>query len=194
MKLIVGLGNPGDTYIDSRHNIGFSAVDALSKDSGCSFKRDRGTFAFTAKGTLGGKEVILAKPVTFMNLSGVAVKALIKKYKIDLADLLVICDDLDLELGRIKIRPTGSAGGHHGLESIIDNIHSREFARLRAGIGRPHPKMDSCDYVLSQFTRKEKETVKEIIETACDCCYSWLTKNIQETMNIFNKRSREEKE
>jgi PTH1 family peptidyl-tRNA hydrolase len=194
VKLIVGLGNPGDTYIDSRHNIGFSVVDALGKDCRGSFKRDRGTFAFTAKGKLGNKEVILAEPVTFMNLSGVSVKALLKKYKIDLGDLLVVCDDLDLELGRIKIRPAGSSGGHHGLESIIDNIRSQDFARLRVGIGRPHPGIETSDYVLSQFKRKEKEIARQIIDTATRCCHSWLTKNIQETMSMFNKRSREEKE
>lgn len=191
MKLIVGLGNPGDTYIDSRHNIGFLVADALGKGCKSSFKRDRGTFAFTAKGKIGGIEVILAKPVTFMNLSGVSVKALVKKYKIDLADLLVVLDDVDLELGRIKIRPLGSSGGHHGLESIGDNIHSHEFARLRVGIGRPHPDVETSDYVLSKFTRKEKETVREIIGTASASCHSWLAGNIQETMNTFNKRSRE---
>ena len=191
MKLIVGLGNPGDTYIDSRHNIGFSLVDALSKYCGGSFKRDRGTFALTARCRLRETAVILAKPVTFMNLSGVAVKALLKKYKVEPGDLLVVLDDLDLELGRIKIRPSGSAGGHHGLGSIIENIHSQDFARLRLGIGRPHPAIDTSDYVLSQFTRKESQILKEAISTACACAQAWLSKNIQETMNMFNKRSRE---
>ncbi len=192
MKLIVGLGNPGDTYLDSRHNIGFSIVDALSKDCRSSFKRDRATFASTAKVKLGNTQVLLAKPVTFMNLSGVSLKALLKKYKFDLADILIVCDDLDLELGRIKIRPSGSSGGHHGLESIIDNIHSQDFVRLRVGIGRPHPNTETSDYVLSQFTRKEKPLVEKTIDSACKCCHSWATSSLAETMNLFNKRIREE--
>jgi len=192
MKLIVGLGNPGDTYIDSRHNIGFSVVDRLSKEAKCSFKRDRGMFALTCRAKLAGQDVILAKPVTFMNLSGGAAKALIRKYKVEAGELLVVCDDLDLDLGRLRIRPTGSAGGHHGLESIIDSIQSNGFARLRVGIGRPHPRAETSDYVLSQFTKKEKETVKKMIEIAVDCCHSWAAGNIQETMSAFNKRCREE--
>ena len=192
MKLIVGLGNPGDTYIDSRHNIGFSVADLLSKICRCSFKRDRGTFAFTAKARIEGKEVVLAKPVTFMNLSGVAVKALLKKHKAEAKDILVVCDDLDLSLGRLKIRPGGSSGGHHGLESIIGNVRTQDFARLRIGIGRPHPGIETSDYVLSRFSRQEKETVSRVLNFARDCVISWISKDISEVMNMFNKRSREE--
>jgi PTH1 family peptidyl-tRNA hydrolase len=192
MKLIVGLGNPGDTYIDSRHNIGFFVVDCLSKEAKCSFKRDRGMFALTCRAKLGVEDVILAKPVTFMNLSGGAAKALIRKYKVEAGELLVVCDDLDLELGRIRIRLSGSAGGHHGLESIIGSIQSNEFARLRVGIGRPHPGVDTSDYVLARFTRREFEVVDKAVQVATACVNSWAAGNMQETMNVFNKRSREE--
>jgi PTH1 family peptidyl-tRNA hydrolase len=124
-----------------------------------------------------------------MNLSGSAVKGLLKKYRIDLKDLLVVCDDLDLECGRLKLRPGGSSGGHRGLESIIASFASRDFARLRLGIGRPLRGKDATDYVLSAFSRKEKEEVSSMIERATVCCSSWLTKGTTETMNIFNSRS-----
>jgi PTH1 family peptidyl-tRNA hydrolase len=192
MKLIVGLGNPGDTYIDSRHNIGFSVVDLLSKEAKCSFKRDRGMFALTCRMKLSGEDVIMAKPVTFMNLSGGSVKALVRKYKVETGQLLVVCDDLDLDLGRIKIRPSGSAGGHHGLESIIDSIQSNQFARLRVGIGRPHSGADVSDYVLARFNRREKEIMDQAVQVAAACVNSWVAGNIQETMSAFNRRCREE--
>jgi PTH1 family peptidyl-tRNA hydrolase len=192
MKLIVGLGNPGDIYETSRHNIGFLVVDRLSKDCKSFFKRDRGTFSYTCRCHLNKTEVILAKPVTFMNLSGTAVKELLKKYKVSPVDLLVVCDDLDLELGRIKIRPGGSSGGHRGIASIIENIKHQDFARLRIGIGRPRPAQEASDYVLGRFTKKESCAVSEAIEKAAACCESWVAKSIQETMNVFNKRDKKE--
>jgi PTH1 family peptidyl-tRNA hydrolase len=198
MKLIVGLGNPGRIYIDSRHNIGFSLIRTLSRIYKIPLKKDNHTFSLSGKGRIEGQNLILALPLTFMNLSGIAVSALLKKYKIDLPqplareergleNLLVVCDDLDLGVGRMKIKSSGSAGGHRGLESIIDSLGSQEFCRLRIGIGRPLNKnIDAVDYVLSSFTRKEKEEIKEIIEKACDCLRVWVTKGITESMNIFN--------
>ncbi len=187
MKLIVGLGNPGRAYIDSRHNIGSDVVKALAKEYGISLKRDRNTFSFCAKGEFKGHAVILAVPVTFMNLSGAAVKALVKKYKIDLDDLLVVSDDLDLDLGRLKVRPGGSSGGHNGLKSIIGSLNSQEFSRLRIGIGRPDTKIDASEYVLAAFSKKEKPAVREAIEKASACCVIWATKGLAESMGMFNK-------
>jgi PTH1 family peptidyl-tRNA hydrolase len=193
MKLIVGLGNPGRLYIDSRHNIGFSVVKALAKDWKVALKKDKGTSSLSAKVKFANENLILALPLTFMNLSGTAVKALLKKYKVDLNNLFVICDDLDLEFGRIKVRPCGSSGGHRGLKSIIESLKTQSFCRLRIGIGRPLNKDRGCaEFVLTPFSKKEKAEVKDILETAKSCVLSWITKGITETMNVFNKRSKNE--
>lgn len=186
MKLIVGLGNPGDIYKDSRHNIGFSAVRALGSACKAVLKRDKGTFSLSARIKIDGRSVILAMPLTYMNLSGSAVANLLKKHKIELKDLLIVLDDLDLELGRLKIRPSGSSGGHRGLESVIESVGSSDFSRLRIGIGRPPRGVEPSEYVLMPFLRKEKSEVKGGIEIAAQCCQSWVTEGIIETMNNFN--------
>ncbi len=188
MKLIIGLGNPGRAYADSRHNIGFSVIKALSKDYKIPLKKDN-VFSLSGKGKIEGDGLILALPLTFMNLSGVAVSALIKKYKIGLENLLVVCDDMDLGLGVIKIRPGGSSGGQRGLGSIVESLGTQEFPRLRIGISRPlTDKQDAASFVLSPFTNKEKRKIKEIIGIACDCCRTWVTTGITESMNKFNRR------
>lgn len=188
MKLIVGLGNPGKIYLDSRHNIGFSVVNALAKSHKVVFKEDSGVCALTVKCKLRNEFVLLAMPLTFMNRSGLAVSALLKKYKIALDNLLVVCDNLDLELGRQKIRPYGSAGGHQGLKSIIGSLKSERFARLRIGIARPQTDVEVSEYVLSPFTLKEKAQVKEVIKKASIACGLWVREGITKTMNIVNKR------
>ncbi len=206
MKLIVGLGNPGDIYKDSRHNIGFSVVKALAKSYKISLKKDSGTNSLSAKVKIGQQNVILATPLTFMNLSGIAIKALLKKYRVDLPrslyqgedpsgkkergldNLLVILDDLDLEFGRLKLRPSGSSGGHRGLKSIIDSSGASTFARLRIGIGRSLKDSDAAKYVLSPFAKKEKKELSQVITRATECCQSWVIKGITETMNIFNQK------
>lgn len=190
MKLIVGLGNPGRIYIDSRHNIGFSTIKALSRIYKIPLKKDSNTFSLSGKGIIENKNIILAQPLTFMNLSGIAVAALLKKYKIGLRDLLVVCDDLDLEFGVIRIRPSGSSAGHRGLGSIMDYLGSREFSRLRIGIGRQREnEEDAAHYVLSPFTKKEKREIDGITRKACDCCGFWVAKGITESMNVFNPAS-----
>lgn len=190
MKLIVGLGNPGRAYFDSRHNIGFMVLKALAKEEGIALKKGFFSNSFSGKGKIEGHDVILAEPLTFMNLSGNAVSALLKKHKVSLDNLLVICDDLDLEFGRIKIRPEGASGGHNGLKSIIDSIGRNNFPRLRIGVGRPHKNMDAADYVLSSFSRKEKEELQEVTVNALDCVKSWVTKGIAVSMNNFNRTSK----
>jgi len=190
MKLIVGLGNPGTNYIDSRHNIGFVVVKALAKAYRIDFKKDSGAFSLSCKAKAKDKDIILAMPFTFMNLSGSAVKVLLKKYKIELNDLLVVCDDVDLEFGRIKIRAKGTSGGQRGLKSIIGSLESQEFCRLRVGIGRPHGSSGTAEYVLSRFNKEEKRQLKDIVEKASDCCEAWVGKGITESMNIFNTRSK----
>lgn len=187
MKLIVGLGNPGEIYRDSRHNIGFSAVKVLAEASKNGFKKDTGTFSLVCRFKSGDQNIVLALPLTFMNLSGIAVKTLLKKYKIQLNNLLVVCDDLDLELGRIKIKPCGSSGGHRGLKSISDSVESEDFARIRIGIGRPpNTNIAVTEYVLASFTKTEQAQMKIITEKAADCCRAWITEGIDKTMTEFN--------
>jgi PTH1 family peptidyl-tRNA hydrolase len=193
MKLIVGLGNPGRGYIHSRHNIGFSVVTALSKEYRITLKKGLGAYALSGKGIIEAQEVILAEPLTFMNLSGIAVRALLKKHTLSAEHLLVVCDDLDLEFGRIKIRNSGSSGGQRGLESIIDALGTREFSRLRIGIGRPPGVQDAAEYVLSAFTAQEAETLQDIIEESKHCVRLWVRDGITTTMNIFNTMKKKEK-
>lgn len=192
MKLIVGLGNPGRIYADSRHNIGFSVVRHIAKSYKIVLKRDKDVLSQNGKCKIGDQHVMLAMPLTFMNLSGAALSGLLKKYRIGLDSLLVICDDLDLAFGRLKLRPSGSSGGQRGLKSAIDAIGSTQFARLRIGIGRPAKALEATEYVLSPFNKKEKQALKGIIEKASLCCETWVTKEVAETMNIYNKRSNNE--
>jgi len=189
MKLIVGLGNPGRDYIETRHNIGFRVVNFLAKTYKISIRRSLGAYSLSGTGEINGKRVVLAMPLTFMNFSGKAVRALLIKHRIDLKDLLVICDDVDLDLGRIKIKEAGSSGGHRGLKSIIDELKSRDFCRLRIGIGRPIEELDTAEYVLSPFTMEEKRQVKYIIKKAGDCCQMWVSEGIARCMNTYNQRS-----
>jgi len=192
--LIVGLGNPGLIYAGSRHNIGFAVLKSLANSLKINFKRDSSVSALVVKDKLFQQDVVLALPQIYMNLSGIAVVALLKKFKVDGKDLLVVCDDLDLELGKIKIRPQGSSGGQRGMESIIERLGTQDFCRLRIGIGRPKSSgsQDTAKYVLSGFLRKEKAAVKQIEEDAVNCCMSWVENGIVQTMNIFNLRSRNE--
>lgn len=191
MKLIVGLGNPGRNYAISRHNIGFFAVDYLAKEKESSFKKDSYVLSSTASFKIGAKKIILAKPLTFMNLSGEAVRLLMKKYAIDIADLLVVCDDLDIEFGTIRLKAGGSSAGHRGIESIINSLGTDRFTRLRIGIKRHSKKIDAAEYVLSSFKTKEAKELKNIIEKAADCCLSWLCEGLDKSMNIFNRRIKE---
>ncbi|MDI6605806.1 MAG: aminoacyl-tRNA hydrolase [Candidatus Omnitrophota bacterium] len=189
MKLIVGLGNPGDFYAGSRHNVGFSVLKALSRGLKAPLKRDKGTFSLSARAKYAKQNLMLAMPLTFMNLSGNAVKDLVKKHRIDLDNLLVICDDLDLEFARLKIRPQGSSGGHRGLASIIESLGSDKFARLRIGIGRPGKGPGTSAYVLSPFRGEEKKEMLKVVKRALECCQAWVDEGIIKAMNAFNKKS-----
>jgi len=192
VKLIVGLGNPGLFYAGSRHNVGAAVVKLLARNLKSSFKRDSSIFALVSKAKIDQHEVVLALPQTYMNLSGKAVKACFKKFKVSPQDLLVVCDDLDLELGRIKIRPSGTSGGQRGLASIIESLGTHEFSRLRIGIDRPKNSADAADYVLKGFLRSQKKIVETVKEDAVNCCISWAQNGVAETMNTFNIRSRNE--
>lgn len=188
MKLIVGLGNPGAEYAGSRHNIGFDVAAALASENHISLKKDKYTSSICGSGDIGGHPVLIAMPQTYMNLSGSAVSALCRRYRVKHSDILVICDDLDLEFGRLKIRPGGSSAGHRGLKSVIDAVGSSEVARVRVGISRPGNSDDPAEYVLSPFGSLERKNLGALIDRARQCCRVWICEGVTESMNIFNKK------
>ncbi|SRR5579875_2567403 len=185
MKLIVGLGNPGREYSKTRHNIGFLSVDTLAEHWGLCFGRQRGR-AEIAEGEVCGQRVILAKPQTFMNNSGDSVRALLKLSNLTPTDLLVITDDLDLPFGRLRLRDSGSSGGQRGIQSIINQLGTSQFARLRVGIGRPPPGIDPVDYVLSPFTPSERRALPEILDRLVKGIETYLCEGIVKAMNLVN--------
>jgi len=185
-KLIVGLGNPLRVYRDSRHNIGRTIVEEMAKVYRIKLKEDKNLLSSLGKTKLKEVDFILAYPLVFMNLSGESVFRLVERFKIENQNLLVICDDLDLKLGILKIKPQGGDGGHRGLRSIIESLKSKEFPRLRIGIGRPQDKNKVSDFVLSKFNRDEKKIIEEMKKKALLCCQVWLTDGISYAMNRFN--------
>ena len=189
MKLIVGLGNPGYEYHLTPHNLGFMAVDRLAEDCGVDIAR-REAQAVTARTELEGEQIILAKPQTYMNLSGMAVARLLEKYQLAPADLLVLVDDVDLPLGMLRIRPRGSAGTHNGLKSIIGSLQADEFGRVRLG-ARPEREVDDrVSYVLGPFRKADLEHVAEMLERAGEAVRVILKEGIPAAMNRFNQRVR----
>lgn len=190
MKLIVGLGNPGREYGQHRHNIGFRCVNYFARKHDLEFNR-RQSRSQIARGRVAGEDIILAKPQTFMNLSGRAVAPLVQQLIIPLNDLVVIYDDLDLPLGRIRIREKGSAGGHRGIQSIVDSLNSQDFPRIRVGLGHP-PEVRSEDevaaYVLSEFTSDEQPLVTEAVACVAEALEVLLSGGIADAMNRFNQK------
>ncbi len=189
MKLIVGLGNPGRSYARNRHNIGFIALSRFARAEGIKFAHKKSQ-ARIGTGKVDDTEVLLARPQTFMNNSGYSVSRLVKKFKVGPKDLIVIHDDLDLPLAKIRISFGSSSGGHKGINSIIQELGSQDFIRLRIGIGRPdNPQIsedDIIDYVLSDFTAKEKRAIEKIIPTVNEALLCLLTDGITVAMNQFN--------
>jgi len=185
-KLIVGLGNPFRIYRESRHNLGRTIVEEMAKLYRIRLKKDKKLLSSFGKGRLKEVDFILSYPLVFMNLSGESVFRLVERFKIENHNLLVICDDLDLKLGSLKIKPRGEDAGHRGLRSIIESLKSKEFSRLRIGIGRPQDKNKISDFVLSKFNKEEKEIIKEVSKKAIACCQVWLTEGINSAMNKFN--------
>lgn len=186
MKLVVGLGNPGREYEETRHNAGFLVVDYLAREEGLSFGCSD-FHADLARGRVAGQEVLLAKPQTYMDLSGLAVGALVRWYKLDpTADLLVVSDDLDLPLGRLRLRARGSHGGHRGLLSIINELGTSDFARLRIGIGRPGEHETAKDKVLGVFPEEEGRILDEVIVAAAGAIRTWLVEGTEAAMNRYN--------
>lgn len=185
MKLIVGLGNPGREYELTRHNIGFMAIDELAKRWNISLNEQKFKGIFGA-GFVNGEKVILLKPLTYMNLSGESIRPLMDYYKIDVEDFVVLYDDLDIPVGKLRLRMKGSAGGHNGVKSTISHLGTQEFQRIRMGIDRPENGMKVVDYVLGRFTSEEIPDVSHSIEKAADACEEWLNKPFLQIMNTFN--------
>jgi PTH1 family peptidyl-tRNA hydrolase len=184
--LIVGLGNPGREYKYNRHNVGFMVVDAIAKKLGVEFSRMQSN-AMITKGDFADARIILAKPYSFMNTSGQPVRSLVRFYKIPYKYVLVIFDDVDLPFGAIRMRSEGGSSGQQGMKSIIQQLGSKEFNRLRIGIGRPPGKMKTPDYVLQDFKKKESEDLPMILDRASDAALSFLAKGVEATMNIYNQ-------
>lgn len=191
MKLIVGLGNPGRGYVNNRHNVGFVCLNHFAKKHGIRFDKKQGR-ARIGRGEIAGSKVIVAKPQTYMNLSGESVGLLVKRFDINLNNLLVIHDDLDLPLGKIRIRQGGGSGGHKGIDSIIACLESQDFPRLRVGIGRPDTPVnktseaDIIAYVLSDFTPEEKQTIAQVIPRVSEAILCLLTEGTVAAMNRYN--------
>ncbi|MDR4506814.1 MAG: aminoacyl-tRNA hydrolase [Candidatus Brocadiaceae bacterium] len=184
MKIIVGLGNPGKKYLQTRHNVGFMMIDSISQqfEMECNQRKFQSLFC---KKTIEQEEIILLKPQTFMNLSGMAVREVVHMYQCPLQDLMVVCDDVDLPLGKLRIRCRGGCGGHRGLEDIAAKLGSGEFARLRIGVGRPREGV-LREYVLSGFSKGEEVVVLEALERACLALRTWAFEGIETCMNNFN--------
>jgi PTH1 family peptidyl-tRNA hydrolase len=193
MKLVVGLGNPGLGYARNRHNLGFMCLAHFARAQGIAFDKKQGK-ARVGVGRIGDEMIVLARPQTFMNLSGESVSRLVEKYHLDLSDLLVVHDDLDLPLGRIRLRRGGGSGGHRGIESIIACLGSRDFPRLRVGIGRPNETgTDSCEddivsYVLSDFTPDEARDIERVIPWVSEAILSFIKDGLAVAMNRYNTR------
>ncbi len=188
--LLIGLGNPGREYRDNRHNFGFMLIDRL-----CIRLDARGmklqSKAIVTSALFDGRKLLLAKPQTYMNLSGQAIQGLANFYKLPLEQLLVAHDDLDIPFGVIRVRPGGGPGGQKGVASAIERLGTKDFARLRLGIGRPPGRMDPADFVLQDFSRVEMNDVSDILDRAADAALSFVSNGLEKTMNRFNGEVRE---
>jgi peptidyl-tRNA hydrolase, PTH1 family len=185
--LIVGLGNPGRNYRNTRHNIGFMVIDKLSSDLNCPLTKVQNK-SIIGICKIGESRVILAKPQTFMNLSGTSILSLQKFYKIDFPQLLVIHDDVDVPFGQIRMRPGGGSAGQKGVESTIQVLGSKAFPRLRMGIGQPPGRMDSADYVLQPFEKGEEKVLTDFITRASDAVKCFISEDLNTAMNRFNPK------
>jgi len=187
---VVGLGNPGLKYEFTRHNIGFRIVDSLAQDIEIEFKKVKSYYSLISRGMINNHKVMLVKPQTFMNLSGRAVSKIVSYYKISLRDLLIVYDDLNLELGQIRIRKKGSAGGHKGIESIMQYLHSEDIPRLRIGIGNPSVNFnfDCVSYVLSNFIDDEEDKIKETIKLSTKAIKMVIEGGFEKAMRKYNRK------
>ena len=187
MKLVVGLGNPGEKYRGTRHNVGFEIVDLLARRHAAGGWQTAPVDALETRWRTGDDVVLLAKPLTFMNLSGRAVQALGHYYKVAPPDLLVVCDDVNLPLGRLRARGTGSEGGHNGLRSVAEALGTIDYPRLRVGVGRGDDRRDLADHVLARFDPDEAREIDEAMARAADAVELWTRDGLAKMMNTFNR-------
>jgi PTH1 family peptidyl-tRNA hydrolase len=183
MKVVVGLGNPGGKYDGTRHNVGFAVVDGLAEAPGAGRSQSRFQ-AQVAELNEGGQKVLLVKPETFMNLSGRCVRQLMDYYQVPLSDLLVVCDDINLPLGKLRVRARGTHGGHNGLRNIQEHLGTTEYARLRIGVDAPRE--DAVDHVLGRFRPAERRVIEDAVSLAVQAVAVWVSQGVEECMNRFN--------
>lgn len=194
MYIIAGLGNPGKEYENTRHNIGFDVIDRLAEEENIAVMESKYK-ALIGKGYVAGQKVILAKPQTFMNLSGESIREIVDYYKVDdTAELIVISDDISLDVGQIRIRKKGSAGGHNGLKNIIKMLGHDTFIRVRMGVGEKPKNFDLADYVLGHFPKEEAETMTTAFKDGAAAVVDMMTEGVEAAMNHFNGAARGEKE
>lgn len=192
MFIIAGLGNPGAKYEGTRHNVGFSVIDELAKTHGIEVNKKQFK-GLTGRGVIGGQQVLLLKPLTYMNLSGESVRAAFDFYKPEPDQVLVVFDDISLETGQLRIRRKGSAGGHNGVKSIIAHLGTNEFPRIKVGVGEPS-REDLVDFVLGHFHGEDLEVMKAAQETAARAVETFLEKGAAEAMNLYNKKKEKKKD
>lgn len=185
LNVIVGLGNPGNKYENTRHNVGFSTIDLLSVKHGIKVDRLKHR-ALTGDGSIKGERVLLVKPQTFMNLSGESVRDIAEWYKLPMENIIVIYDDVDLPVGTVRIRPKGSSGTHNGMKSVIYQLQSDDFPRIRIGIGKAPEGWDLADYVLSRFSGDEAKDIRQSVERAADAAASIVADGVAAAMNLYN--------
>lgn len=191
MYIIAGLGNPGKEYENTRHNIGFDVIDRLAEEENIAVMESKHK-ALIGKGYVAGQKVILAKPQTFMNLSGESIREIVDYYKVDdTTELIVISDDISLDVGQIRIRKKGSAGGHNGIKDIIAHLGTQEFQRIRVGVGEKPKDYDLAAYVLGHFAAEDRKKVEEAIAQAADAVELMVQDRTDEAMNLYNKKKHE---
>ncbi|HGD4932188.1 TPA: aminoacyl-tRNA hydrolase [Streptococcus agalactiae] len=187
VKMIVGLGNPGSKYNDTKHNIGFMAVDRIVKKLDVNFTEDKNFKAEIGSDFINGEKIYFIKPTTFMNNSGIALKALLTYYNISIKDMIIIYDDLDMEVGKIRFRQKGSAGGHNGIKSIIAHLGTQEFDRIKVGIGRPNGRMTVINHVLGKFDKNDEIMISNTLDKVDNAVNYYLqTNDFQKTMQKYN--------
>ncbi|HGA0145777.1 TPA: aminoacyl-tRNA hydrolase [Streptococcus agalactiae] len=187
VKMIVGLGNPGSKYNDTKHNIGFMAIDRIVKNLDVNFTEDENFKAEIGSDFINGEKIYFIKPTTFMNNSGIAVKALLTYYNISIKDMIIIYDDLDMEVGKIRFRQKGSAGGHNGIKSIIAHLGTQEFDRIKVGIGRPNGRMTVINHVLGKFDKNDEIMISNTLDKVGNAVKYYLqTNDFQKTMQKYN--------
>ena len=188
MYIVIGLGNPGKDYTNTRHNIGFKVIDYLAEENHIKLNKIKFKSVF-GEGNIGNEKVLLCKPQTYMNNSGIAVREIVDFYKVDLQKVIIIVDDIDIDFATIRVKQKGSAGSHNGLKSIIYHLQRDDIPRIKIGIGKKHPKQDLADFVLSRFSKEELKDMEISARDAANAAEIIINDNIMEAMNIYNTKA-----